>query len=215
MAESNSDLNFESVKIGDPLGPQEFHLSKDQVRAYAKTTGMWVPRFTDDEAARKEGLPGMITPGNMSLAILSKLVTDWIGASGAQLTRMGTTYRQPVIPDHTITLEGIERRQRLPVVVYELVRVDPAAQEHALRLRVRPGRHRCTERWLRAPGRNAGQPDSELVGDRLHSPLTVRAVPLRQLVARSKRRPAVLPWRHTRSAPTTRRRSHDATANEG
>jgi acyl dehydratase len=106
MSENNSDLTFESVKIGDPLGPQEFHLSKDQVRAYARTTGIWVPRFTDDEAARKEGLPGMITPGNMSLAILSKLVTDWIGPSGAQLTRMGTTYRQPVIPDHTITLQG-------------------------------------------------------------------------------------------------------------
>ena len=106
MAENNSDLTFESIKIGDPLGPQEFHLSKDQVRAYAKTTGMWVPRFTDDEAAKKEGLPGMITPGNMSLAILSKLVTDWIGASGAQLTRMGTTYRQPVMPDHTIMLQG-------------------------------------------------------------------------------------------------------------
>jgi acyl dehydratase len=106
MAENNGDLTFESVKIGDPLGPREFHLSKDQVRAYARTTGIWVPRFTDDEGARKEGLPGMITPGNMSLAILSKLVTDWIGASGAQLTRMGTTYRQPVIPDHTITLQG-------------------------------------------------------------------------------------------------------------
>ena len=106
MAENKSDLTFESVKIGDPLGPNEFHLSKDQVRAYARTTGMWVPRFTDDEAARKEGLPGMITPGNMSLAILSKLVTDWIGSSGAQLTRMGTTYRQPVLPDHAITLQG-------------------------------------------------------------------------------------------------------------
>src|ERR1700730_1359860 len=98
MAENNSDVTFESVKIGDPLGPQEFHLSKDHVRAYARTTGIWVPCFTDDEGARKEGLPGMITPGNMSLAILSKLVTDWICASGAQLTRMGTTYRQPGRP---------------------------------------------------------------------------------------------------------------------
>jgi len=106
MPDNKSDLNYETVQIGDALGPQEFHLSKDQVRAYAKTTGMWVPRFTDDEAARKEGLPGMITPGNMSLAILSKLVTDWIGTSGAQLVRMGTTYRQPVMPDHTLTLQG-------------------------------------------------------------------------------------------------------------
>jgi acyl dehydratase len=104
MAETQK--RYEDIQIGDALGPEEFHLTKDQVRSYARTTGMWVPRFTDDEAARKEGLPGMITPGNMSLAILSKLVTDWIGMSGARMIRLGTTYRQPVMPDHTITLQG-------------------------------------------------------------------------------------------------------------
>jgi acyl dehydratase len=67
---------------------------------------MDVPRFTDDEGARKEGLPGMIAPGNLSLAMLSRLVTDWIGQSGARLARLGTTYRQPVQPGHTITLNG-------------------------------------------------------------------------------------------------------------
>jgi acyl dehydratase len=103
---TQSRKNYPDVKIGDALGPEEMLLSKDQVRAYARTTGMWVPRFTDDEGARKEGLPGMITPGNMSLALLSKLVTDWIGASNAQLVRVGTTYRQPVLPDHTIVLQG-------------------------------------------------------------------------------------------------------------
>jgi len=98
--------NFDAVKIGDTLGPQEIYLSKDQVRTYARTCGMDVPRFTDDDGARKEGLPGMIAPGNLSLAMLSRLVTDWIGSSGARLARLGTTYRQPVQPDHTITLSG-------------------------------------------------------------------------------------------------------------
>jgi acyl dehydratase len=103
----SNPLRYDQVNIGDSLGPIEIYLSKDQVRAYAKAMGMWVPRFTDDEAARKEGLPGMITPGNMSLAILSKLVTDWIGpAGGPRMIRLGTTYRQPVIPDHTIALHG-------------------------------------------------------------------------------------------------------------
>jgi acyl dehydratase len=103
---SQPQKSYRDVKIGDALGPEEKFLSKDQVRSYARTTGMWVPRFTDDEGARKEGLPGMITPGNMSLALLSKLVTDWIGTSDAKLVRVGTTYRQPVLPDHTITLQG-------------------------------------------------------------------------------------------------------------
>ena len=99
-------IRYEDINIGAALGPEEMYLSKDQVRAYAKAMGMWVPRFTDDDAAKKEGLPGMITPGNMSLAVLSKLVTDWIGTGTAKMTRLGTTYRQPVIPDHTITLQG-------------------------------------------------------------------------------------------------------------
>jgi acyl dehydratase len=99
-------MRYDDVNIGDQLGPSEMFLSKDQVRTYARAMGMWVPRFTDDAAARKEGLPGMITPGNMSLAILSKLVTDWIGNGDARMSRLGTTYRQPVVPDHTIALHG-------------------------------------------------------------------------------------------------------------
>ena len=101
-----STTNFDAIKIGDMLGPQEIPLSKEQVRTYARTCGMDVPRFTDDEGARAEGLPGMIAPGNMSLGMLSRLVTDWIGQSGARLARLGTTYRQPVQPGHTITLNG-------------------------------------------------------------------------------------------------------------
>ncbi len=106
MAEIKTIASYEEIQIGEALGPEEMYLSKDQVRAYARATGMYVPRFTDDEGARKEGLPGMITPGNMSLAILSKLVTDWVGACGARMVRLGTTYRQPVLPDHTIALHG-------------------------------------------------------------------------------------------------------------
>ena len=50
------------------------------MRTYANNVGMAnVPRFTDDEGARKEGLPGMILPGNMSAALIGKLVGDWAG----------------------------------------------------------------------------------------------------------------------------------------
>src|ERR1700674_3909552 len=105
MAENNA-LTFEELNIGDPLGPTHLFVSKDQVRQYARVCGFNVPRFTDDEGARKEGLPGMILPGNMSLGLLTRLVTDWLGASGGQLIRIGTTYCQPVQPDHTLTLPG-------------------------------------------------------------------------------------------------------------
>jgi acyl dehydratase len=99
-------MTFEEIQIGTAIGPAEVFVSKDQTRRYARSCGLDAPRFTDDEGAKKEGLPGMIMPGNMSLGLLTKLVTDWIGTSVARVVRMGTTYRVPVLPDHTLTLQG-------------------------------------------------------------------------------------------------------------
>jgi acyl dehydratase len=65
--------SIEEINIGDNIGPEPLFLSKDRVRAYCNAAGLaGVPRFTDDEGARKEGLPGMITPGNMSAALICK-----------------------------------------------------------------------------------------------------------------------------------------------
>jgi acyl dehydratase len=98
--------SFEEINIGDTLGPEEIHVSKERCRAYARQSHLDAARFTDDAGARKEGLPGMILPGNMSLGLITKLVTDWIGNANARVKRIGTTYRLPVQPDHTFVLQG-------------------------------------------------------------------------------------------------------------
>ena len=95
---------FEEVFEGDELGPITRLLSKDEVRAYARACGVFFPRFTDDEGARQEGLPGMITPGNMSMGLLATLIESWAGAGA--LRRLGTTFRGLVLPDRTIRLCG-------------------------------------------------------------------------------------------------------------
>ncbi len=94
------------VQIGDTLGPEPLFVPKDQVRTYADNVGMAnVPRFTDDEGARKEGLPGMILPGNMSAALIGKLVGDWsrrkprqAGANWHHLPQSGAARTQPFVP---------------------------------------------------------------------------------------------------------------------
>jgi acyl dehydratase len=99
-----SIVYFEDVEEGDELPGLDFFLSKDQVRQYARTAGMYVPRFTDDEGARAEGLPGMIAPGVMSMGLLARMISDWNAA--AQIKRIGTTFRSPVLPDRDIHLRG-------------------------------------------------------------------------------------------------------------
>jgi acyl dehydratase len=95
---------FEDALEGDELGPEEVFLAKEQVREYARVNGILFPRFTDDEGARAEGLPGMIAPGNMSMGLLTRLVEAWAGHG--TIRRIGTTFRSVVQPGRTIRLCG-------------------------------------------------------------------------------------------------------------
>lgn len=97
-------LYFEEIEEGDEIPPLDLFLSKDEVRRFAKTAEMYVPRFTDDEGARAEGLPGMIAPGVMSMGLLARMISEW--NSAASIRRIGTTFRSPVLPDRKVHLRG-------------------------------------------------------------------------------------------------------------
>ena len=96
---------FDEVYEGDELDPQAFMHAKDRVRAYAKASGIYFPRFTDDEGARREGLPGMITPGNMSMGLIASFLERWAGPGTVR--RLGTTFRGLLLPDRTIRICGV------------------------------------------------------------------------------------------------------------
>ncbi len=95
---------FEEIEEGDELPPIDMNLTKDFVRRYAKAANMDFPRFTDDEGAKKEGLPGLIAPGVLSMGLLARLISEWNHA--ALIKRIGTTFRSPVLPDCNIHLLG-------------------------------------------------------------------------------------------------------------
>ena len=97
-------LPFDDVEEGDELPVETVFLAKDQVRDYARAAGQWAPRFTDDDGARLEGLPGMITPGNMSMGLVTALIERWAGMGS--LRRLGTTFRGLVMPDNNFRLCG-------------------------------------------------------------------------------------------------------------
>jgi hypothetical protein len=53
-------------------------------------------RFTDTAAARQQGLERAIVPGNMSMAMITRLLTDWMGPLG-HIVEMDVSYRRPVL----------------------------------------------------------------------------------------------------------------------
>ena len=96
---------FDDVFEGDEIDTASVFHAKDDVRAYARACSIFFPRFTDDEGARREGLPGMITPGNMSMGLIGSFLERWAGP--ASLRRLGTTFRGLLLPDRTIRICGV------------------------------------------------------------------------------------------------------------
>ena len=114
-------MTFAEVEEGDELALEELFLSKDAVRAYAAASGIAFARFTDDEGARREGLPGMIAPGNMSMGLLASRLERWAGPGS--LARLGVTFRGLVLPDRTVRLCAVvtqkdDEARRLEVDVW-------------------------------------------------------------------------------------------------
>lgn len=98
-------LDFNAVDVGHELPPFPLRLSRDHVRRYAALLGVPVGRFQSDEAARTEGLPGQIAPGNMTMALFSRIIR--MAFPGMTLRRLSATFRVPVLADHPVTVRGV------------------------------------------------------------------------------------------------------------
>lgn len=68
---------FEDIDIGDDVAELEICPTTADVVRFVDVARMQSGRFTDDAYARKEGLPGAIIPGNMSLGFLSRMLTEF------------------------------------------------------------------------------------------------------------------------------------------
>lgn len=91
--------------VGDEIGPLRLILTGDQIRAYSVAAKMPGGRFTSDDEARKEGLPGQIAPGNLSLALFSRLLAETLPEG--KVKRLSGTFRALVRPDVPLLLRGV------------------------------------------------------------------------------------------------------------
>jgi acyl dehydratase len=98
-------VRFEDVDVGHELPALRLTLSSEQVRQYAVTAKMPGGRFSSDAEAQKEGLPGQIVPGNLSLALFSRLIATAL--PGASLRRLSATFRGMVRPGQPLLVHGV------------------------------------------------------------------------------------------------------------
>ncbi|MBO6556884.1 MAG: hypothetical protein JJ921_10320 [Pseudomonadales bacterium] len=72
---------------------------------FAKLVGWDGPRFTDHEAAKKEGLAGAMIPGILSQGYLIAMIHNW--APPAEIITVDTVFRAPVMADDAHTITGV------------------------------------------------------------------------------------------------------------
>jgi len=96
---------FEDVDIGDEITPLPMNPTHETIAAYVKACHITEKRFTDDAYARNLGMDGIIAPGNMGLAYLSRMINDW--AQGAVLRKLDVRFRGFVKPGMLLTCRGL------------------------------------------------------------------------------------------------------------
>jgi acyl dehydratase len=102
---SGKAIYFEDVDIGDEITPLPWHPTRESISAYVKACNITEKRFTDEAYARSLGMAGIIAPGNMGLAFLSRMISDW--ADGAVLRKLEVRFRGFVKPGDQLTCKGL------------------------------------------------------------------------------------------------------------
>jgi acyl dehydratase len=102
---SGNAVYFEDVEIGDEITPLPMNPTCETIAAYVKACGITEKRFTDEAYARSLGMDGVIAPGNMGLAYLSRMLNDW--AQGAVLCKLEVRFRGFVKPGDQLTCKGL------------------------------------------------------------------------------------------------------------
>jgi len=97
--------NVHEVEFGVELPVFEPDTSLANVRRFVVAAGWNGPRFTDHEAARREGLPGALVPGILSQGFLAAMIHRW--APDAFIENVDTIFRAPVVVDQPYRISGV------------------------------------------------------------------------------------------------------------
>ena len=101
MTSETTQRYFEDVSLGDefeefqqPTAEHVLAFMSTSFRPGGNTAGQG--RFSDPEEARRQGLERPIVPGTMSTAMITRIVTDWMGPLG-RIVSLDVSFRRPVL----------------------------------------------------------------------------------------------------------------------
>ncbi|MGH2683769.1 MAG: MaoC/PaaZ C-terminal domain-containing protein [Actinomycetota bacterium] len=98
-------VSFDDVKVGEEVPERSNLLDRAQLVQYAGASGDFNPIHWDEEFAQRVGLPGVISHGMFTMALVARMVGEWAGDPGA-VERISVQFRKEVRPGEKVVARG-------------------------------------------------------------------------------------------------------------
>lgn len=112
------------VNVGEELKPWSYHVSREDLVAYANASGDQNPIHQDENTAKMVGLPDVIAHGMHSMAKIGQYVTDWAG-DPASVIRVKSRFTKPVVvpagSGNDVTISGVVERLQGTIVTLRVM----------------------------------------------------------------------------------------------
>ena len=98
-------LDTSAVREGDELPVLELTPNLEQVIRYCALGWVFPKLFYDAEAARAQGMPGLMVPGPLKLGLLYRAVDEWLDGAG-YVRGVRAAHRRPDLQGRRIAITG-------------------------------------------------------------------------------------------------------------
>ena len=91
-------INIASLEVGQLIGTEEFHLTRDSLVRYAGASGDFNPIHYRDDFAQSVGLDGVLAHGMLTMGAAVQVAVNWVGDAG-KVIDYGVRFTKPVFVD--------------------------------------------------------------------------------------------------------------------
>jgi len=104
----------EDLEIGSTVAPRVYPITQEKINTYSRYAfhGKDTRNIhTDDEIARKAGLPRALAQGRYPVGYLSEYLLDLFEEGWIRGGKLDVSLVKPIFPGDTLTIRGIVRRK--------------------------------------------------------------------------------------------------------
>ena len=105
-----------NLEIGFEIEPRVYEVTQEKINIYSRRVfnGKDTKNIhTDDETARRAGLPKAVAQGRYPIGYLSEVMLDFFGKGWIQGGKMEVTLVKPIFPGDRITIRG-KIKEKIP-----------------------------------------------------------------------------------------------------